>query len=43
LRACGAFELPQQLRRLMVTEPDTGLERRLSIDSLCIYLHAHLD
>jgi hypothetical protein len=36
LRACGAFELPQHLRRLMVTEPDTHLESGLSSDSLCI-------
>jgi hypothetical protein len=36
LCASGAFELPQQLRRLMLTVADAGLESSLSVDSLCI-------
>jgi hypothetical protein len=42
LCACGAFELPQQLRRLMVTMADADLERSVSAGSLCIYLRAEL-
>jgi hypothetical protein len=32
LCACGALELLEHLRHLMVTEPDADLERGLSID-----------
>jgi hypothetical protein len=32
LCACSAFELSEDLRRLMVTRPDAGLQRGLSID-----------
>jgi hypothetical protein len=36
------FELPQHLRRLMVTRQDAGVERSLSVLILCIYLRAEL-
>jgi hypothetical protein len=42
LCACGALELSEHLRRLMLTAPDTGLERGFSLNSPSSDVHAKL-